>query len=696
MPITIRALLLLLLFAATRAGAQSVDTLHQQLAGATGAGRARILSKLTDALKNDRPAEAIADGEEGLTLLAAHPDPVLEVRTLAELGWAYMVAGKSDRATALEEQARAIAEKHGDRQGLARAINNLGVVAQRAGDGLKAVDLFDRSLAVYRELNDRANVAGELNNLGFVYTTELADYERALTYHMQALKVRQAIGDRAAIALSLNNIGIVYSHLGEHAQALDSYRQALAIRNSLPGQQNRIAAIVNNIGDEYFAVGRLNEALDAHRQALDIRQTVGDRSGQAISWKNIGIVLGAKQDYAPASQALDRGLALAQQIGDRSTAALCLIGLAGVHRQQGHTGQAVAEARRAVELAQQMASPETLEHAWQELSASQERAGDAAGALASYKNYKQTGDRIFDEEKARRVEVLERRYQDEKRETEIQRLRSQEAVNQIEVARRRLQLEALGGGALALGLVGFGLYRRRVESARLAAELSVTDAMTGVKNRRFVQQTIGAEIAGCDRRTRNAGGRPVPGNDVVFMLLDVDDFKSVNDGYGHAAGDAVLIQLAARLTDVCRATDSIVRWGGEEFLVIHRAADRRMAPAIAERIRSTIAGLAFQIGDGRTLGRTCSIGFASYPFSATHPQALGWEQVVGLADQALYFAKRAGANGWVGLSAADAATVEQLQHRSVDDLVRAVAGGAIVAESSAASALLAPGQTVQQ
>lgn len=134
-------------------------------------------------------------------------------------------------------------------------------------------------------------------------------------------------------------------------------------------------------------------------------------------------------------------------------------------------------------------------------------------------------------------------------------------------------------------------------------------------------------------------------------MLDLDHFKEVNDKYGHDAGDAVLRQFAELLRETVRKPDVVVRWGGEEFLVVARDTGRGLPLGLAERLRRRIANHRFLLPDGTALSRTCSIGFALFPFLPEAPEAVPWEEVVGLADAGLYLAKTAGRNRWVGVEA---------------------------------------------
>ncbi len=182
--------------------------------------------------------------------------------------------------------------------------------------------------------------------------------------------------------------------------------------------------------------------------------------------------------------------------------------------------------------------------------------------------------------------------------------------------------------------------------------LSLTDPLTGLRNRRFLSETIEDDVAKGLRAYRDAlaVGRVPEHQDLLFVLIDLDHFKRVNDTFGHPAGDQVLVQMRDRLVACVRETDTLVRWGGEEFLVVGRQLDGAEAPLVAERIRSAVHDGPFLLDDGQTLHLTCSIGWACFPFLTGRPEAIPWKRVMDLADQCLYAAKRSGRNAWIGLA----------------------------------------------
>jgi diguanylate cyclase (GGDEF)-like protein len=222
---------------------------------------------------------------------------------------------------------------------------------------------------------------------------------------------------------------------------------------------------------------------------------------------------------------------------------------------------------------------------------------------------------------------------------------------------RRVQLQRLvDERTLELQALSHALSeksRALEEKSRVLERASISDPLTGLHNRRFLTEHIESALAASLRRAQaHAGeGRTAPDTDTLFFLIDVDHFKDVNDEHGHAAGDAVLVQLAERLRLLMRESDELVRWGGEEFLAVARDTDRARADELAERIRAGVAEAPFHLPEGRKLALSCSIGHACWPFIAEHPQALDWSGVVNVADMGLLAAKRLGRNAWVGLQA---------------------------------------------
>lgn len=177
--------------------------------------------------------------------------------------------------------------------------------------------------------------------------------------------------------------------------------------------------------------------------------------------------------------------------------------------------------------------------------------------------------------------------------------------------------------------------RKRFEdSARaeisILGEKAYKDAMTGLHNRRYAGEYL-------NKQDRLRAEHPSPW---AILMVDIDHFKRVNDTHGHAAGDEILVQLAAILKSHLREGDMVARFGGEEFLIVLCNIGANEARAVADRLRKKVASQPTQFEDGTHIWTTVSIGLAH----ATRSNALGSKDLIGAADAALYRAKSEGRN----------------------------------------------------
>jgi diguanylate cyclase (GGDEF)-like protein len=179
------------------------------------------------------------------------------------------------------------------------------------------------------------------------------------------------------------------------------------------------------------------------------------------------------------------------------------------------------------------------------------------------------------------------------------------------------------------------LESKVVERTEALDRLANTDPLTGLLNRRGMNERIEAEISRSRREQSHIG----------LLWLDIDLFKQINDEHGHAKGDAALKAVATTLNSLLRPYDNISRWGGDEFLALIPANDARDVDALGERIRSTIAD-ACQLQDANGAPLRLSVSIGGY-FADSREDM---ESMLQRADKALYFAKASGRNcyrGWV-------------------------------------------------
>jgi two-component system, cell cycle response regulator len=166
------------------------------------------------------------------------------------------------------------------------------------------------------------------------------------------------------------------------------------------------------------------------------------------------------------------------------------------------------------------------------------------------------------------------------------------------------------------------------EKNRELERLSISDGLTGLYNHRHIHDLLAEEFERVERTN----------DQMSVAMFDLDRFKSVNDTYGHQAGDRVLMELADILRETARDIDRLGRYGGEEFMVLLPATGIDDAAVFVERVRREVSRRNFDVGRDEPLHMTISAGVASYP----HPSIDGVETMIGLADEALYAAKKGG------------------------------------------------------
>jgi diguanylate cyclase (GGDEF)-like protein len=203
-------------------------------------------------------------------------------------------------------------------------------------------------------------------------------------------------------------------------------------------------------------------------------------------------------------------------------------------------------------------------------------------------------------------------------------------IDETSALRRRLAIAALAS-LLAIGLYAITLARpllRGIGRVESVAEQAMLDPLTGVANRRGFERSMTIELERSRRR----------GHAVALVLVDLDDFKGVNDRHGHAVGDEVLVMLADQLHGAVRSADTVARLGGEEFAVLLPETTLEGAVVVAERARVALERSEVYLRGGKRLAVTASFGAAAFPGSPDRAMLLQD------ADAALYRAKRLGKN----------------------------------------------------
>ncbi len=212
-----------------------------------------------------------------------------------------------------------------------------------------------------------------------------------------------------------------------------------------------------------------------------------------------------------------------------------------------------------------------------------------------------------------------------KKEWQVELLRDEAAASLARSDATEMQVIVMSAITSTLGLVVTVLFWRH-DKLRIASNL---DPLTGLINRREFERLARIELARLER---------VPGS-VSLMMIDIDFFKRVNDELGHPAGDAVLQQLASRLSAGLRAVDIVARMGGEEFVVLLTDTDRQGAEIVAEKLRASVGQMPFHLS-AKHMTVTASFGVTSL----SRGSLTSLDELYATADQALYSAKNGGRN----------------------------------------------------
>jgi diguanylate cyclase (GGDEF)-like protein len=460
----------------------------------------------------------------------------------------------------------------------------------------------------------------------------VTDYELALAAfrgkdlrgagrHVEQVRRVALAGNDPALRVRALIIGaVLLDRQGDTAAARQTVQQGLALARQARLPRLEARALVN-LSDIAAKSGRAAEALQATQQALPIARRHDD-------WRLERVLL---HNAALARVALGRASEAARDFEQLQSALA----------RTGDTGFQVASMR---EYGDALAA-----------------AGDLKGALDMHRRERELASQLSDANRDKALAELRTRFDREAQQRRIGLLARDNALASAALENQALtqRLWALGLCALALAAVLMVLLLRRVRQtnqllkhsqAHLRVQ-SERDALTGLANRRHFQSVVGGETG-----ARFSG---------ALLMIDIDHFKHINDGHGHAAGDSVLVEVARRIAESLRAHDLVARWGGEEFLAWAPGLGRAELDTLAQRLLTAVAGQPVTLPDGRALRVTVSIGHAAFPLPP-HRVPLTLDQAINLADMALYTAKSQGRNRAVGIAAAAAASVPALGEMEAD------------------------------
>ena len=488
-----------------------------------------------------------------------------------------------------------------------------GNVKRRTGhhdDALRAyheaITLADRDGPEWRQLDLRSGLVGVL--------LDALQPERAREVDRDIARRAAALHDESALGSVANHEAIILSDGGDAAATLAAWRGAIE-HSRLAGSRRDVALNLADIADYYLTHGEFQTALDMSHRALSMARDLHSDSGLSVALGNIGLALISLHRKDEGMQYLREAMAVDERTSTSATIAASLL----------------------------------------EASEYLEKAGYLQDAVQAYRQYRQIDEDAGQQDRQRAVLELQETFANEGRQHELDMLAREGKLKDTEIRHHELELKewtAAGIASLLLAVV-VGVLARRLrvrnqqlsvsnEALRIQAE---RDPLTGLANRHFLQ----AEMA------RRPAERGLEG---TLYLLDVDHFKHINDRCGHAGGDTVLIEIAHRLRETLRADDLIIRWGGEEFLVLVKPMPAGESEAMAQRLLAALANESV-LFDGRPVPVSASIGYSQFPLPGADVP-VDWERAISLVDTAMYLSKAHGRNCATGIRRVDADAAERL------------------------------------
>ena len=510
-------------------------------------------------------------------------------------------------------------------------------------------------------------------------------------YAQTMVDVARRNGDRPREAISLG-ISALQAEANTDpvtANRLISQAQHLARIDGSAWVQVRIAVLDGLL---HFKRQQPEAVQRDYEAALVIANASGLRRPAMLLRANLSDAYIHEGRPAAALAAINLALPVAKEHRDFRTERLLLHNATLAKLALGRVAEAKVQMAHVLELWKRDTGPGQRQEALREFGDALAKAGDAAGAIALFHQEETLSQEIRAANKAAAESELRGRYDQESQKRRIElmgrdnQLKSAELDNQS--LTRRLWMFA-GAAMVLLGVLAVLMYLRMRELNRtlvkheaLLRAHSERDALTGLANRRQFREVM--RVRGGERAFKGA-----------LLMVDVDHFKRVNDHYGHAAGDRVLVEVARRLSAAMRGDDLVARWGGEEFLVFAPNVDGLELDQLAERVRLAMNQAPVVLENGSAIETTVSIGYAAFPLPASHVPVT-WEQAVNLADLSLYTAKNQGRNCAVGIIRTTAVSREALREVEAD-IAQARHDGRVtlkVSPEPAADRMAAPGDAV--
>ncbi len=520
----------------------------------------------------------------------------------------------------------------------------LGSCYFRLSDTDNAIHYYRKAEKGYIKSGDEASRAESINLTGIVYY-HLAKYDIALEYFLKAVRKYEQIDNKKRVASLLNNIGVIHHKSRNFDQSEHYFNRSIKIKRELKDKQG-IGRSYNNLASLYLDLLKYQKALDFYYKALEIKRQGKNQEQIASTLDNIGLVyrVKKKKEFKKALKYHLEAYGIRKERKDPWGIIQSEINLGTIYSETDNPKEAEKHLHSSLKRAKTQKSDTMIQYALEALTKHYKKQKQFQMALTYNEEILKVQDRIFNEKKNRRIAELNTRYQIQKKEQEIEILTKKDKIKALKIKEQqgRIRYYLIIAALLSLAaIINYILYRfkrsaeqtirKNQEQLKLVnaklEELARLDTLTGLSNRRSMKEKLEYEKRRSTRKT----------NDFNIIIADIDNFKKINDSYGHDAGDEVLVTISNILTQSLRRQDSVARWGGEEFLFLLPETDLEGGMTVAEKIREKIEAHEFRY-DGQRLTVTMTFGICLYNGSRTV------EECIKRADESLYKGKNEGKN----------------------------------------------------
>jgi PAS domain S-box-containing protein len=436
------------------------EEIEARLANTKGKEKINLLVDLTSdyAERRENPQKAIEHGKQALELLKTFPNEKTRAVVLNNMSIAYNDLGKQQSAKEYALDSLAIAEKIGDKAGVADAHLSLGNVSNITGELDQAHEYYQKSRQLYKDLKDQKKLALTLNYIGNIYWGK-SDYAGALDYYIQSSIIYEELNDSWGIGLTNHNIGYIYWEMKDTEKSLEHYFKSLEIFKKL-NKEPSIATTLDNIGVVHRYLGNSEKAMECFDSALTISKKLDIKGTPALIYNHMGEVFKGLKNDQKALTYFTLSLEIREELEDKRGIAEVLINIASINQRMGHHKEAIERANKGLDSAKESNVNSMVRDAYQVLSETYEAMGEHQKSLGYYKMFKEKNDTIFNENTTRKIAGLEV----QRRENEIELLEKDQE-------KQKMLFNFLILFALLIGLLAFVIFTRYRLKARVTREL---------------------------------------------------------------------------------------------------------------------------------------------------------------------------------------------------------------------------------